>query len=140
MLSTAVAFKPFQKGYQEHILQATLDKTAQIFINHPGESHPYGSGRPNYWAGNGILPLGVQYRNTGILVYNIPEENRIDFTHAYIPLCEFQQYMGSEDSLVAAKNGGYIGIRTLNGITLQRKGVTAYREFISPGRKNISKR
>ena len=137
MLSTAVAFKPFQKGYQEHILQATLDKTAQIFINHPGESHPYGSGRPNYWAGNGILPLGVQYRNTGILVYNIPEENRIDFTHAYIPLCEFQQYMGSEDSLVAAKNGGYIGIRTLNGITLQRKGVTANREFISPGRKNI---
>ena len=25
----------------------------------------------------------------------------------------------------------------MNGITLQRKGVTAYREFISPGRKNI---
>lgn len=137
LLSTAVAFKPFQKGYQEHIMQATIDKTAQIFINHPGESHPYGSGRPNYWAGNGILPLGVQYRNTGILVYDIPEENRIDDTHAYIPLCEYQQYMGSEDSLVAAKEGGYIGVRAQNGIILQRSGVTAYREFISPGRKNI---
>lgn len=137
LLSTAVGFKPFQKGYQEHIMQATIDETAQVFINHPGESHPYGSGRPNFWSGNGVLPLGLQYKNFGILVYDIPETERIDYTHAYIPLSEFRQYSGREGSVVVAKNGAFIGVRALNGCTLQKNGPAAYREFISPGRKNI---
>lgn len=137
LLSTAVEFKPFQKGYQEHIMQATLDCTAQVFINHPGESHAYGSGRPNFWAGNGVLPLGLQHENLGILIYDIPEENRIDYTHAYIPLSEFQQYSGTEDTIVLAKSGGYIGVRAWNGFTLKKTGPTSYKEFISKGRQNI---
>ena len=47
LLSTAVGFKPFQKGYQEHIVQAVIDELAQVFVNHPGESAS-GSPVPQY--------------------------------------------------------------------------------------------
>lgn len=136
-LSTAVAFRPFQNGYQEHIMQATIDEAAQVFINHPGEVHPYGSGRPNFWAGNCVCPCGVQYKHTGILLFDAPEDCRIDYTHAYIPLSEFQEYKGQRGSIVLEKDEAYIGVRALNGLTIQKSGPTAYREFISPGRRNV---
>lgn len=136
-LSTAIGFKPFQNGYQEHILQASIDETAQVFINHPGETHPYGSGRPNFWAGNSVLPLALQYENLAILVFHVPEENRIDYTHAYIPLSEFSQYKGQTDSVALEKDGGYIGVKAMNEICLTKTGPVSHREFISRGRKNV---
>ena len=136
-LSTAIGFKPFQNGYQEHIVQATIDETAQVFINHPGETHPYGSGRPNFWAGNSVLPLGVQYENLAILVFDTPKENRIDYTHAYIPLSEFSGYNGEEETIAVGKDGGYIGVKAMNGLSLVTSGPTAHREFVSRGRKNV---
>ncbi|MEY8355590.1 hypothetical protein AALB39_19835 [Lachnospiraceae bacterium 54-53] len=136
LLSTAVGFKPFQKGYQEHIMQAAIDEVAQAFINHPGESFPYGSGRPNFWAGNGVLPLGVQYRNTGILRYCIDDGERIDYTHAYIPISAFSRYKGEDGMLVLEKAGAYLGIKALNGLIMQEEGPNQFREFISRGRNN----
>lgn len=59
-LSTAIAYKPFCPGYQEHIMQAAINPTAQVFINHPGEVQPYGNGRPNFWAGSGIFAVTVR--------------------------------------------------------------------------------
>lgn len=137
LLSTAVGFKPFQKGYQEHIMQASIDEVAQAFINHPGESFPYGSGRPNFWAGNGVLPLGVQYRNTGILRYCIEESERIDYTHAYIPISAFSRYKGEDGVLVLEKDGAYLGVKALNGLIMQEEGPNRFREFISRGRNNV---
>jgi hypothetical protein len=137
LLSTAIGFKPFQKGYQEHILQATLDETAQVFVNHPGESFPYGSGRPNFWAGNGVLPLGVQYENTSILRFHIGEEERIGYTHAYIPISAFSRYQGEEGVLVLEKEGAYVAVKALHGLTIQEQGPNQFREFISQGRDNV---
>jgi hypothetical protein len=137
LLSTAIGFKPFQKGYQEHILQATIDETAQLFINHPGESFPYGSGRPNFWAGNGVLPLAVQYENTAILRYHIGEEERIGYTHAYIPISAFSRYQGEEGVLVLEKDGAYVAVKALCGLTIQEQGPNQFREFISQGRDNV---
>ena len=137
LLSTAVMYNPFRRGYQEHIVQAVIDETAQVFINHPGEIHPYGSGRPNYWAGNGSLPLAVQYRNLAVVVFRIPEEDRIDFTHAYVPLNEFQEYEGEENAIALKKDGGYIGVKAMNGLEMVRTGPCTYREFRSPGRRNV---
>ena len=136
-LSTAVAFHPFTPGYQEHIMQATLDPTAQMYVSHPGEVQPYGSGRPNYWAGNGSLPLAAQYENLGIMVYHIPEDHPVAFTHVYAPLMEFSTYVGTKDTLAAEKDGGYIGVRALNGLLPQQEGPCLGREFISPGRDNV---
>lgn len=137
VLSTAVAYKPYRKGYQEHIVQAVIDKTGHVFVNHPGESHPYGSGRPNFWAGNGILPLAVQHRNVSILSFKIPNSNRIDYTHAYVPLKEFTRYQGNNRALVVEKNDAYIGIVAEHGLCLTDKGPVKYREFISKGRSNV---
>ena len=136
-LSTAVAFHPFTPGYQEHIMQATLDAVAQMYVNHPGEVQPYGNGRPNYWAGNGSLPLAVQYRNLGIMIYHIPEDHPVGFTHAYVPLMEFSGYMGTADTAAAEKDGGYIGVRALNGLQMQKSGPCRDREFQSIGRDNV---
>ena len=137
LLSTAVGFKPFKKGYQEHILQAALDETAQLFINHPGESFPYGSGRPNFWAGNGVLPLGAQFENTAILRYHIEEEERIGYTHAYIPISAFSRYKGEEGVVVLEKDGAYIAVKALQGLAIQEHGPNQFREFISQGRDNV---
>jgi len=137
VLSTAVQYKPFKKGYQEHIVQAAIDSTAQVFINHPGEVQPYGSGRPNFWAGNGELPYGVQEKDMAVLIYRISEENRIDFTHAYAPLSEFETYIVEKDLAVLEKNRAYIGVKAEQGLSIVTEGATAYRELVSPGRNNI---
>lgn len=137
LLSTAVGFKPFEKGYQEHILQATIDETAQVFVNHPGEAFPYGSGRPNFWAGNGVLPLGAQFENTAVLRFHIEEEERIGYTHAYIPISAFSRYKGEDGVLVLEKDGAYIAVKALQGLTIQEHGPNQFREFISRGRDNV---
>ncbi len=137
LLSTAVGYKAFRKGYQEHIMQAAIDEVAQAFINHPGESFPYGNGRPNFWAGNGMLPLGVQYRDTGILRYHIEEGERIDYTHAYIPISAFSRYRGEEGVLVLEKDGAYVAVKAQNGLIMQEEGPNRFREFISRGRDNV---
>ncbi|GKH01184.1 MULTISPECIES: hypothetical protein [Hungatella] len=137
LLSTAAGFKPFQKGYQEHIVQAVIDELAQVFVNHPGESFPYGSGRPNFWAGNGILPLAVQYRNTAILRYRIGEEERIDYTHAYIPISAFTRYLGEDGVIALEKDGAYIAVKAMKGLSMQKEGPNRFREFISRGRDNV---
>jgi len=136
-LSSAIGYTPFEAGYQEHVVQATIDEVAQVFINHPGEFQPYGNGRPNFWVGNGNLPMVMQFENTAILKYDIPKSNQIDYTHAYIPINEFEQYMGDYHTIVVEKDGGYIGVKALNGLTRQQKGVCKYKEFISEGRENI---
>lgn len=137
LLSTAIAFKPFEKGYQEHVMQATIDELAQAFVNHPGEAFPYGSGRPNYWAGNSVLPLAVQYQNLSILRYHIPEQERIDYTHAYIPLSAFSRYQGEDGVIVLEKDGAFLALKALNGLKMQTEGPNQFREFISPGRDNV---
>ncbi len=137
LLSTAVGFKPFEKGYQEHIIQATIDETAQVFINHPGEAFPYGSGRPNFWAGNGVHPLGAQFENTAVLRFHIEEEERIGYTHAYIPISAFSRYKGEDGVLVLEKDGAYIAVKALQGLTIQEHGPNQFREFISQGRDNV---
>lgn len=137
LLSTAVGFKPFQPGYQEHILQAEADPAAQLFVNHPGESQPYGSGRPNYWAGNGTLPCGVQYRNTGVLVYDVDAKHLIDYTHAYFPTMHFDEVCRTEKCIAGKKGDAYIGAMALNGLTAVEEGPTKGREYRSPGKQNV---
>lgn len=137
VLSTAVQYKPFRKGYQEHIVQAAVNSTAQAFINHPGEIQPYGAGRPNFWAGNGELPFAVQDKDLAVVIYKISEENRIDFTHAYAPLGEFDGYILEQDTVVMEKDEAFIGLKAEKGLSLVGKGVTAYREVVSRGRENV---
>ncbi len=137
LLSTAVCFHPFEHGYQENIVQATIDAGAQVFVNHPGEREVYGSGRPGFWAGNGVLPRAFQYRSISLVEYRIPSDQPINYTHAYVPLNEFSVWRISEHAVALEKDGAYIGLRTLNSLALQQQGPCAYREIISHGRSNL---
>ena len=136
ILSTSVNFKPFENGYQEHIAHCALGKTAQVFVNHPGECHPYGTGRPNFWAGNGVLPLASQEGDTAILRYNLGN-HRIGYTHAYVPLSEFDEHIISDNIVALRKGQGFVGVMAKNGMELVKKGPCAKREFISEGAKNV---
>ncbi len=137
LLSTAVNAHPYEQGYQESVLQATIDGTAQVWVNHPGEAEVYGSGRPGFWAGNGCLPFAAQYENVSIAEFHLPADCRVNYTHAYAPLMEFNTYKLSEKAIALEKDGSYIGIRTLNGLSLRGEGPCRDRELISPGQDNV---
>ncbi len=137
LLSTAVNAHPYEQGYQESVLQATLDGVAQVWVNHPGEEEVYGTGRPGFWAGNGCLPFAAQYENVSIAEFHIPEGSRVNYTHAYAPIMEFDTYKMSEKAIALEKADGYIGIRALNGLSLRGEGPSRNRELISPGQDNV---
>jgi len=148
ILTTAAGFRPYKNGYQEHIVHCSLDKTAQVFVNHPGEGQPYGSGRPAFWAGNGILPDAKQQGDTATLHYDLGEptlpanpseplrQNKIGYTHAYVPLSEFDAHLITPDAVVVQKGRGLIGIKAKNGMNLTKHGSCANIEFVSEGREN----
>ena len=135
ILTSAIGFRPFENGYQEHIVHCSLDKTAQVFVNHPGEGQPCGSGRPAFWAGNGVLPNATQEGDTANLEFRL-DDNRIGYTHAYVPLSEFDRHLITPTAVVVQKNKGLIGILAQNGIKLTKQGPCANKEFVSEGREN----
>ena len=61
----------------------------------------------------------------------------MDYTHAYVPLSEFDSCSMSANAIALEKDGGYIGIRALNGLFMQDAGPCKRREFKSPGRDNV---
>ena len=79
----------------------------------------------------------VQYRNTAILRYRIGREERIGYTHAYIPLSAFTRYLGEDGVIVLEKDGAYIAVKAMNGLTMQQEGPNCFREFMSQGRDNV---
>ena len=135
ILTTAAGFKPYQNGYQEHIVHCSLDKTAQVFVNHPGEGQPFGSGRPAFWAGNGVLPNASQKGDTATLHFKLGD-NKIGYTHAYVPLSEFDDYLITPKAVVVQKGRGLMGVAAKNGIKLTKTGSCANKEFVSDGREN----
>ena len=60
MLSSAQDYHPGEKGFQQHIWQATFGPAAVVFVTHPPCMSEEGSHRPNFFHGNVILPLVAQ--------------------------------------------------------------------------------
>ena len=42
-----------------------------------------------------------------------------------------------ENTIALSKDGGYIGLKAMNGLKMVKDGPCTYREFVSPGRMNI---
>jgi hypothetical protein len=66
MLSTAQDYRPGEKGYQQHIWQATLGPYAVVFVTNPGSADK--SGGAGFWTSNGRMPRNAQYRNVLISI------------------------------------------------------------------------
>jgi len=140
LLSTAIAFRPGRPGYQEHVVEAAVGATARCFINHPGEATGGGSGRPSFWAGNGILPKASQYRDIALILFGgAPGGTQnvlVDFTHAYCPLSEFDEVSLLSRHAALRSGDGFIGIVAAAGLRPVVTGDTAGKEFRSHGLVN----
>ena len=160
MLSCAQQFRPGCLGYQQHIWQATLGIDAVVFTTHPG-SLSEGS-RPDYWAGNGILPNAAQYKNVVVCIYNIPEinpllfhiETKVDSTmddnilpgeascellplsHAYFPKAAFDEVVEKGHWVFGRKDNGYIALFSQNPTRWKDDGGIEL-DLIASGRNNI---
>lgn len=136
ILASAVNYKSHQSGLQEHVLQAMiLDCDTQIWINHPGERVIFGEGRPSYFAGNGTLPCVEQNTGSALVIYDLLEQE-VDFTHAFCPLKQFEEYKLLDNWIFLRKKNVCVGIFAKNGLNLTQTGVLKNYEIISPGRKN----
>jgi hypothetical protein len=138
LISSAVDFHPGEKGSQEDVFHLLFSPDAQMWINHPGELALHGSARPSYWSGSGYLPRVNQYRAFASVVFNVPEDHPVPFTHMYLPTQEFAKVVQQGKWVFAlAKNGGMLAVFNSFGLQEQRDGQNAGREFISQGRRSI---
>jgi hypothetical protein len=108
LLSCAQDYRPGKPGYQQHIWQATLGIDAVVFTNHPGAADE--TSRPNFWAGNGIMPRAAQHRNVLVCLYRTPDVDPFPYTHAYFPRAAFDEVVTRGHWVVARKGDGYVAL------------------------------
>ena len=142
MLCSAQDYHPGEKGNQEHIWQATLGPTAVVFVSHPGCSSEDEARWPNFWAGNAALPRVAQWKDVLIAIHKLPEEDWMGFTHAYFPICAFDEYVLRDGAdgcpwAFARKGNGYLALTASQGISLVKRGHYAFRELRSCGQHNV---
>ena len=142
MLSSAQDYHPGEKGFQQHIWQATFGPAAVVFVTHPPCMSEEGSHRPNFWHGNVILPRVAQWKDMLIAIHKLPDDDWMGFTHAYFPIQAFDDGTLREDArgrtwAFARKGDGYLALTASQGLTLVTSGVTAHRELRSYGSPNI---
>jgi len=137
MLCSAQDYHPGEKGYQQHIWQATLGPNAVVFVNHPPCAGEQGAHRPNFWHGNVILPRVAQWKDVLIAIYKLPEDDWLGFTHAYFPTHAFDRYVIREGWAFAQKGGGYLALTAGRGIELTPSGSGGYQELRSYGSPNV---
>ncbi|WP_117190216.1 hypothetical protein [Rhizobium terrae] len=133
-LSTVVDHKTGQKGHQQHVLDIRLagHPMARLWINHPGEDDPWGTQRPSYWAGNGILPRVMQYRDVAMLIADT-KDARLPWTHAYLGYDGLEEIILDANWLVTRSARGFAALYATNGLELAEDGATAQREIRSYG-------
>jgi hypothetical protein len=115
MLSCAQSYRPGKPGYQQHPWQATLGLEAVVFTNHPGSDDE--KSRPNFWAGNGILPRAAQHKNVLICIHHIPGDDAFPFSHAYFPKAAFDEVAERGHWVFGRKGEGYIGLFSQHPLT-----------------------
>jgi hypothetical protein len=137
MLCSAQDYRPGEPGYQQHIWQATLGPDAVVFATNPPCVSEEGSHRPNFWHGNVTLPRVAQWKDALIAIHNLPDDDWLDFTHAYFPLAAFDEHALRDGWAFARQGDGYLALTAAQGLALTTQGDSAYRELRSAGRQNI---
>lgn len=148
MLSTAQDYRRGEKGYQQHIWQATLGPYAVVFATNPGSLDL--EGRPSYWAGNARMPRNAQYRNVLISIYDIPrheslpglESRHYGFTHAWFPKWAFDEVGEAPASgqgwwVFGRAADGYVGLYSEHRYRWTTQGPDAGEEIVVPGLTNV---
>jgi hypothetical protein len=135
MLSSVSDYRPGAKGYQQHVWQATLDRYATVFTTSPGALHLKVS--PNYWSGNAALPRAAQSDNVLICIYDIPESEKNDFTHAYFPKHTFDEVIQKGSWVLGRKGDGYIALYSGQPVKWQKDEQGKENDLVAEGRQNF---
>jgi hypothetical protein len=136
MLCSAQDYHPGEKGYQQHIWQATMGPDAVVFVNHPPCASEEGAHRPNFWHGNYVLPRVAQWKDVLIAIHSLPDDDWMGFTHAYFPVYAFDEYVLRDGWAFAREGSGYLALTAAQGLELVERGPGAYRELRSYGKEN----
>jgi hypothetical protein len=137
MLCSAQDYCPGEKGYQQHIWQATLGPEAVVYVTHPPCASEEGAHRPNFWHGNYVLPRVAQWKDVLIAVHKLPEDDWLGFTHAYFPAYSVDEDTIRDGWAFARVGAGYLALTAAQGIELVQRGPSAYRELRSHGQENV---
>lgn len=129
MLASVQDHRPGQPGYQEHIWQATLSPEAIVFANHPANSSTSSSARPNYWAGNRVLPRVRQNRDALLCLFRLPRGDRMGCTHAWFPTPVMDEWRWHGRWAVGRVGDGYVALTGDGTLRLQERGATAGQEL-----------
>ena len=103
-------FEPGVFGYQQHMWYAALSNECVVFSNHPGGTIDASPMRPGYWYGNGVFPAVKQNGNILGVIYDIPQDYPIHFTHLYFPAVKFDEYKLQNGWLFARKGVAWLGV------------------------------
>jgi hypothetical protein len=137
MLSSVQDYRPGEKGYQQHIWQATFNQDAVVFVTHPACISENGAHRPGFWTGNYVLPRVAQWKDVLISVHNLPEDDWMGFTHAYFPASVFDATVMRDGWAFGQVGDGYIALTATNPLELMKRGTATMHELRSYGQETI---
>ncbi|ASY65208.1 hypothetical protein SJ05684_b42260 (plasmid) [Sinorhizobium sojae CCBAU 05684] len=135
-LSTVVDHKTGRKGHQQHVIDIRLSghPMARLWVNHPGEDDPWGTQRPSYWAGSGMLPRVAQDRDLALMIFDT-DDHRNGWSHAYLGRGGLDEVLLEGKWLLVRSGAGFAALHATNGLEMVSKGATAGREVRSEGRR-----
>jgi hypothetical protein len=135
-LSTVVDHKTGSKGHQQHVMDIRLagHPMARLWVNHPGEDDPWGTQRPSYWAGSGILPRVAQHGDLALMIFDTGD-HRNDWTHAYLGRDGLDEIEVNGNWLIVRAGRGFAALYASNGLAMIEDGATAGRELRSYGQR-----
>ncbi len=103
-------FQPGVYGYQQHMWSAALSGSALIFANHPGTTSEDAELRPGYWNGNGVMPAITTGKGEISVIYSIPENHPVPFTHLYLPAFRFAEVRTDGRWIFLREGEGYLAL------------------------------
>jgi len=133
MLCSAQDYRPGESGADEQIWQATLGPSAIVFVNHPRSMSASDAQRPNYWAGNQVLPRVAQHKDVLIAIHQLPADDWLSFCHAFFPVDEFDAWQLDGNWAFARYGHGYLALGCSQDLELMHRGPGAFRELRARG-------
>jgi hypothetical protein len=137
LLGTVVDYRKGEPGYQAVVAQLHLvgHPDARVWVNHPGEDDPFGTRRPSYWAGDGIMPRAAQWRSLAILHYRLDDPSALPWTHCYARRDVFEELRLEGQWLFLRAGRGLAAVMAAGGLATVDGPCASY-EIRSPGRRN----
>lgn len=112
-LSTATGHDPDREGHQAHVLdvQMVSHPMARLWINHPGDSTPWGERRPSLLAGNHVMPAVAQIESLALVLYDLDRPwTDIDEAQLFAFSDAFDRYDDLGDWKIFHAGSGCVGV------------------------------